>query len=146
MADNFLTRQPETTSPATPYLNAYPLRFPSPPDITIYADEGNTTCNRVSFVVTLTPDPSAASPSGNQAIKVKVVDTVFGNQQAVAEVTLFVPGSGGSTAATIEYPLPEDASFGPGWSNDIIVIVDPDNQIEECDESNNSATATGHCT
>jgi hypothetical protein len=145
MTDSFLTREPQTTSPATPYLNAYPLRYPSPPDISIYADSQNTTCHKVAFIVTLTPSPNSASPSGNQAIKVRVTDKVFGNQQAVAEVILFVPGSGGSTAATVGYPLPEDALVGQGWSNDVVVIADPDNLVEESDESNNSATVTGIC-
>jgi hypothetical protein len=109
MADSFLTRQPQTVSPATPYLNAYPLRYPTPPDISISADQQNTTCRQVSFIITLTPNSNSASPSGNQAVKVRITDTVFGNQQAVAEVILFVPGAGGSTSATIGYPLPEDA-------------------------------------
>jgi hypothetical protein len=145
MADSFLTRQPQTVSPATPYLNAYPLRYPTPPDISISADQQNTTCRQVSFIITLTPNSNSASPSGNQAVKVRITDKVFGNQQAVAEVILFVPGAGGSTSATIGYPLPEDAFAGPGWANDVVVVADPDNQIEESDESNNSATITGIC-
>jgi hypothetical protein len=145
MSDSFLTREPQTVSPATPYLNAYPLRYPAPPDISISADQQNTTCRQVSFIVTLTPSSNSASPSGNQAVKVRVTDKVFGNLQAVSEVILFVPGSGGSTAATIGYPLPEDAFAGPGWTNDVIVVVDPDNLIEESDESNNSATVAGTC-
>jgi hypothetical protein len=145
MTESFLTKQPQTTTPATPSLNVYSLRYPAPPDVSISADPRNTTCRQVSFIVTLTPDPNSASPSGNQAVKVRVTDKVFGNQQTVAEVVLFVPGSGGSTAATVGYPLPEDAFAGPGWSNDVVVIADPDNQIEESDESNNNIIIAGIC-
>jgi hypothetical protein len=145
MTDSFLTSPPQTTSPATPYLNAYPLRYPSPPDISIFPDQQNTTCRQVSFIVTLTTSSNSPSPSGNQAVKVRVTDKVFGNQQAVAEVVLLIPGSGGSTAATIGYPLPEDASAAPGWTNDVIVVVDPDNHVEESDESNNNAIIAGVC-
>lgn len=145
MTESFLTNQPEETGPATPYLNAYPLRFPSPPDVSILPDQQNTTCRQVSFIVTLTPSSNSANPSGNQAVKVRVTDKVFGNQQAMAEIVLLVPGSGGSTPATIGYPLPEDASADPGWTNEVLVVVDPDNQIEESDESNNSLAVTGVC-
>ncbi len=145
MADNFLTRQPQATNPATPYLNAYPLRYPSPPDISISIDQQNTTCRQVSFIVTLTPDSSSASPSESQAVKVRVTDKVFGNQEAVAEVILLVPGSGGSTAATIGFPLPQDAFASPSRTSDLVVVADPDNLIEESDESNNSANVSGTC-
>ncbi len=145
MTESFLTRQPQTSTPAAPSLTVYSLRYPAPPDISISADPWNTTCHQVSFIVTLTPDPTQASPSGDQAVKVKVTDKVFGNQQTVAEVVLFVPGSGGKTAATIGYPLPEDAFAGPGWSNDVVVIADPENQIEESDESNNNLIIAGIC-
>lgn len=145
MTDNFLTRLPQTAAPATPSLIAYSLRYPAPPDISISADRQNTTCRQVSFIVTLTPNPSSASPSGNQAVKVRVTDGVFGNKQVVAEVVLFVPGSGGSTAATIGFPLPEDAFAGPGWSNDIEVTADPENQIVESNESNNGLMISGTC-
>jgi hypothetical protein len=145
MTESFLTSQPQTATPAAPSLTAYSLSYPAPPDISISADQRNTTCHQVSFIVTLTPNPSSASPSGNQAVKVRVTDKVFGNRQVVAEVVLFVPGSGGSTAATIGYPQPEDAFAGPGWSNDIEVTADPDNQIMESNESNNSLTISGTC-
>ncbi len=145
MTESFLTKQPQTATPATPSLIAYSLRYPAPPDISISADQQNTTCRQVSFIVTLTPNPSSASPSGNQAVKVRLTDNVFGKKQVVAEVVLFVPGSGGSTAATIGYPQPEDAFAGPGWSNDIEVTADPENQIDESNESNNGLIITGVC-
>ncbi len=145
MTESFLTRQPQTPMSTTSSLATYSLRYPAPPDISISADQQNTTCRQVSFIVTSTPNPSAASPSGNQAVKVRVTDKVFGNQQVVAEVVLLVPASGGSTAATIGFPLPEDAFAGPGWSNDIEVTADPENQIKESNEGNNGLVITGVC-
>jgi len=118
------------------------------PDLSIKVDpnQPGTTCNQVSFVVTLTPSTSAAKPTGKIPVKVQVMDKVFGQAQTVAELTLFLPASGGSVPATIGLPMPEDASFSPDWSNEITVIVDPDNQILESDKTNDSATATGACT
>lgn len=145
MTESFLTNQPQTMTPKASSLTTYSLRYPAPPDISISADQRNTTCRQVSFIVTLTPNPSVASPSGNQAVKVRVTDTVFGNKQVVAEVVLFVPASGGSTAATIGFPLPEDAFAGPGWSNDIEVTADPENQIKESNEGNNGLVISGTC-
>lgn len=149
MTDSFLAgQQQHSATPATPAtnaLNTYSLRYPVPPDITISADQANTTCRQVSFVVTLTPNSGQASPSGNQAVRVRVIDKVFGNSQPVAEVVLFVPGSGGSTAATIGYPSPQDAFEGPGWGNEVVVIADPENEISESNESNNSLTIAGTC-
>ncbi len=145
MTESFLTNQPQTVTPTAPSLTTYSLRYPAPPDISISADQQNTTCRQVSFIVKLTPNPSSASPSGNQAVRVRVTDTVFGNKQVVAEVVLFVPASGGSTAATIGFPLPEDAFAGPGWSNDIEVTADPENLIKESNEGNNGLVITGVC-
>jgi hypothetical protein len=148
MTDSFLAGQQHSATPAAPTtnaLNTYSLRYPVPPDITISADQENTTCRQVSFMVTLTPGSGQASPSGNQAVRVRVFDKVFGNSQPVAEVVLFVPGSGGSTAATIGYPSPQDAAEDQGWSNEVVVIADPENEISESNESNNSLAITGVC-
>lgn len=145
MTESFITKQPQAATPATPTLIAYSLRYPAPPDIGISADQQNTTCRQVSFIVTLTPNPSSASPSGNQAVKVRVTDKIRGLPQVVAEAVLLVPGSGGSTAATIGYPQPEDEFAGPGWSNEIEVTADPDNQIEESNEGNNNLVISATC-
>lgn len=117
------------------------------PDISVQVDPNapGTTCNQVSFVVTMTPSTSSVKPTGNMPVKVQVVDRVFGQSQTVAELTLFLPASGGSVPATIGFPMPADASFSPDWSNEITVIVDPDNQIMESDKTNDSATVTGSC-
>jgi hypothetical protein len=118
------------------------------PDLSISAvfAEGNaqvTHCHRVTFKVTLSP--GFFRPSGNQAVRVRVIDEVFGIPQTVGEVLLFLPAAGGSTQASIEWPMPADAQYTPDFNNKIIVIVDPDNELGERDKSNNTLTVTGTC-
>jgi subtilase family serine protease len=76
---------------------------------------------------------------------VRVIDEVFGNPQTVGEVLLFLPAAGGSTQASIEWPMPADAQFTPDFNNKITLIVDPDNEVAERNEKNNTVTVTGTC-
>ncbi len=127
-----------------PAINTKSLSYLAPPDLTISADPGQQVCNQVSFSVTLSPNPSQPSPAGNQAVKVRVLDKSSGYLQAVAEVLLLVPASGGSTSADVGIPAPQTAA-GLNITRDIVVIVDPDNEIIESNESNNSVAITGSC-
>jgi len=118
------------------------------PDLSVSAvyAEGNvqvTHCHRITFRVTLSP--GLFRPAGNQAVRVRVIDEVFGTPQTVGEVLMFLPAAGGSAQASIEWPLPADAQFVPDFNNKIIVVVDPDNEIGERDKSNNTLTVTGTC-
>jgi hypothetical protein len=129
---------------------------PIPPDIlqlilpdlsvAVVFAEGNiqvTHCHRVTFRVSLAP--GFFRPSGNRAVRVRVIDEVFGNPQTVGEVLLFLPAAGGSTQASIEWPMPADAQFTPDFNNKITLIVDPDNEVAERNEKNNTVTVTGTC-
>jgi hypothetical protein len=138
-------KQRQLTSNAGP--NSGVIAASTQPDLSIKADPNGpgTTCNQVSFVVTLTPSTSAVRSTGTVPVKVQVMDKVFGQAQTVAELTVFLPASGGSVPATIGFTMPADASFSPSWSNEITVIVDPDNQVLESDKTNDSATVTGTC-
>ena len=113
------------------------------PDLSIAVDQAQTWCNRVAFTITLSP--GLFQPSGNQGVRVRVIDKVFGVPQTVGEILLFVPAAGGSTSAVIEWPMPADAQFTPDFFNEITVMVDPDNSIAERDETNNSVTVIGTC-
>jgi hypothetical protein len=122
-----------------------PLIFPDLSIAVIFA-EGNaqvTHCHRVTFRVTLSP--GAFRPAGNVPVKVRVIDEVFGQPQNVGEVMLLVPGAGGSTLGSVEWPMPEDAKWTPDFNNKIKVIVDPDNQIMERNKNNNTCIVTGTC-
>jgi len=114
-------------------------------DLSISAEASQMVCNQVSFSIVLTPDPLQAASSGNQAVKVRLMDQVLGNSQPVAELVLLVPSAGGSTSATIGFPVPADASAEPGWSNEIAIAVDPDNEVAESNEDNNLLIATITC-
>src|SRR5262245_45388340 len=114
------------------------------PDLSISVDEKNTTCNSVVFTVTLDPALEGQA-SGNQAVRVRVIDKVFGVPQTVGEVLLLVPAAGGSTSASIAWPTPPDSTGGQPWSNEITLVVDPDNFVAERDKTNNSITVVGQC-
>ena len=115
------------------------------PDLSISAksSQPDTHCHRVAFTVTLSPGLFQAS--GNQAVRVRVIDKVFGTPTTVGEVLLFVPAAGGSASSSVEWPMPADATFTPDFKNEITVCVDPDNAIAERDEDNNCVTVIGTC-
>ncbi len=102
-----------------------------------------THCHRVTFKVTLSP--GLFRPPGNRAVRVRVIDEIFGTPQTVGEVLLFLPAAGGTGQASIEWPMPPDAEFTYDFNNQITLIVDPDNEVLERDKSNNTVTVTGTC-
>jgi hypothetical protein len=114
-------------------------------DLSVSAETTQIGCNQVSFAITLTVDPLQTSPSGNQAVTVRVIDQVNGDSQTVAELLLLVPASGGSTSAIIGFPAPLDASQEPGWNNQIAIAVDPENEVSESNENNNLLIITTTC-
>ncbi|NTV27776.1 MAG: hypothetical protein HGA93_03735, partial [Methanothrix sp.] len=59
---------------------------------------------------------------------------------AVAELTLLLPASGGSLHETIGF-----ASASSGAANEITLVVDPDNQVAETDERNNTLAVSAAC-
>src|SRR5438067_345618 len=59
--------------------------LPILPDLTVTADATQSSCVGVKFTVTLAP--GFPRPSGNQAVKVRVIDKVFGIPQTVGEAT-----------------------------------------------------------
>lgn len=122
-----------------------PLLFPDL-SVSVVNAEGNvqvTHCHRVTFRVTLSP--GILKLTEDLATKVRVIDEVFGIPKVVGEVMLFLPAAGGSTQASIEWPMPADAQWGPDFNNKIAIIVDPDNQITERNKSNNTCIVTGTC-
>jgi CARDB len=112
------------------------------PDLTVTATP--VWCDRVSFTATLSPG-SSASPGVLVPVKVRVFDKIFGVSTAVGELVFMVPATGGSVSSAIEWPMPADARFQPDFTNEITVVVDPDNAVEERYESNNVATVWGTC-
>ena len=45
----------------------------------------------------------------------------------------------------IKWPLPADAKFQPDFTNEIMVVVDPDNTMAERFEQNNAVIVWGTC-
>jgi hypothetical protein len=115
------------------------------PDLSISAKstQSQTHCHGVTFTVTLSP--GLFMPPGNQAVRVRVIDKIYGVPTTVGDVLLFVPAAGGSTSASIEWPMPPDAQFTPDFDNEITVIVNPDNEIAERNANNNCVTVVGTC-
>jgi len=111
-------------------------------DLSISADPNDTSCNAVSFLVTLTP--SSSSSSGYQPVKVRVLENRLGIPTAVAELTLLMPVTGGSIHETIGFSS-ATSSAGSSGANEITVTADPDNQIKETNEGNNVITISGTC-
>jgi len=111
-------------------------------DLSITADPNNTTCNMVSFLLTITPSPSGSS--GYQPVKVRVLENRQGPPTAVAEITLLVPVTGGFLHETIGFSSAASSAGGSG-TNDITVTADPDNQIPETNEGNNGFTISKTC-
>jgi hypothetical protein len=113
------------------------------PDLTVVANPP-AWCNQVSFTVTLSPGTSAP-PGVMVPVKVRVYDQIFREWIVVGEVLLTIPATGGSASAVIGWPMPADASFQPDFTNHILVIVDPDKQVQERNEGNNVLDVTGTC-
>lgn len=126
--------------PISPVMISTPFNAQAVSDLYLTADAGNTTCDAVSFILTLTASPSGSS--GYQAVKVRVLEDRLGTPTAVAELTLLLPASGGSLHERIGF-----ASGGGsyGAAKKITLNVDPDNQVSETDERNNSLTITPTC-
>ncbi len=130
---------------SVPAINTHSLSYLANPDLTVSADSGQQVCNQVSFTVGLVPSATQPSPSGNQAVRVRVVDKSAGNLQPVAEVLLLVPASGGSSSVTLGLPAPQSVLAGQSLTRELVVIVDPDNEILESNESNNVVTIASDC-
>jgi hypothetical protein len=110
-------------------------------DLSISADPSNTTCNAVSFLLTLTPSPSGST--GYQPVKVRMLESRLGTPTAVAELTILMPITGCTLHETIGFYTA--ASSAEDYTNEITVTADPDNQIPEVNEGNNVLTISGTC-
>jgi hypothetical protein len=109
-------------------------------DLYLTADESNTTCSQVSFILTLTESPSGSA--GYQQVKVRILENRLGAPTAVAELTLLLPASGGSLHENIGFAR---AAGSSGAVNEITLNADPDNQVAEMDERNNALTISATC-
>jgi hypothetical protein len=129
-------------TPSTPIMVSEPFNNQAVSDLSISADQNNTTCNQVSFLLTLTASPSGST--GYQPVKVRLLENRQGTPTAVAELILLMPATGGSLHETIGF---SSATLQTGGSrtNEITVTADPDNQIPETDERNNSQTYSITC-
>jgi|GEM_PF-490058 hypothetical protein len=123
-------------------VNTFPAG--AQPDLSIAINQSGTTCNQVSFTVTLTPNSSYRTISGDQVVRVRVLSDISGATEAVGEVLIKVPASGGSTSVTIGFPIPQTVS-STSLSDNISVVVDPANEISETNEANDIATILGVC-
>jgi hypothetical protein len=90
----------------------------------------------------MTPSPSGST--GYQPVKVRVLEKRMETPTAVAELILLMPVTGGSLHETIGF---SSATWSAGGSrkSEITVTADPDNQIQETNESNNGITIIGTC-
>jgi hypothetical protein len=110
-------------------------------DLSIIADPDNTTCNQISFMVSLTA--STTGSTGYQPVKVRILESRLGTPTAVAELTLLMPVSGGLLHETVGFV---SATYSSGSRNsEITISADPDNQLKETDERNNQLTINGAC-
>ena len=139
-----IPRTPESSigqgqQPLSPVVISTPFNAQASSDIYLVADAANTTCNQASFILILTPSPSGSS--GYQAVKVRVMENRQGTPTAVAELTLLLPASGGSLHQTIGFASAASAS----GSNEITLEVDPDRQVAETDERNNTLVISSVC-
>ena len=125
--------------PLSPVVISTPFNAQASSDLYLVADEANTTCNQASFILILTASPSGSS--GYQAVKVRVMENRLGSPTAVAELTLLLPASGGSLHQTIGFASAASAS----GSNEITLEVDPDRQVAETDERNNTLVISAAC-
>ena len=125
--------------PLSPVVISTPFNAQASSDLYLVADAANTTCNQASFILILTASPSGSS--GYQAVKVRVMENRQGTPTAVAELTLLLPASGGSLHQTIGFASAASAS----GSNEITLEVDPDRQVAETDERNNTLVISSVC-
>jgi hypothetical protein len=138
--DQFVAGQSRQT--ASPIVISSPFNDQAVYDLSISADPNGTSCNSVSFLLTLTP--SSSSSSGYQPVKVRVLENRMGIPTAVAELTLIMPVTGGSLHETVGFSSATSSS-GSSGANEITVTADPDNQIKETNEGNNVLTISGAC-
>lgn len=127
---------------ASPITISDPFNNQAVSDLSIYADQNNTTCNQVSFLLTLTPSPSGST--GYQQVTVRVLENRQGTPTAVAELILLMPVTGGSLHETIGFSS-ATSSAGGSRKSEITVTADPDNQIPETNERNNGLIISGTC-
>lgn len=132
----------EIRQTVSPVVISTPFNDQAVSDLSISADPNGTSCNAVSFIVTLTP--SSSSSSGYQPVKVRVLENRLGIPTAVAELTLLMPVTGGSLHEIVGFSSAA-SSAGSSGANEITVTADPDNQIKETDEGNNAITLSGTC-
>ncbi len=126
----------------SPIMISEPFNNQAVSDLSISADLSNTTCNQVSFLLTVTPSPSGST--GYQPVKVRVLEDRQGTLTAVAELVLLMPVAGGSLHETIGFSS-AISSAGGSRNSEITVTVDPDNQIPETNEGNNGLTLRKAC-
>jgi len=124
------------------FMISEPFNNQATSDLMISSDLQNTTCNQVSFLLTLTPSTSGST--GYQSVKVRVLENRIGTLEAVADLTLLMPVSGGSVRETIGFFSVAKAE-GQSITNEITVTADPDNEIKETNEGNNALTISGTC-
>jgi len=137
--DNNLIGQVQ--QPSTPVVISNPFNSQAVSDLSIVADPDNTTCNQISFLVTLTA--STVGSTGYQPVKVRVLENRLGTPTAVAELTILMPVSGGSLHETIGF-VSAVSSTG-SMNNNITISADPDNQLKETNERNNQLTINAAC-
>ena len=128
--------------PSASIMISEPFNNQAVSDMSISADQNSTTCNQVSFLLTLTASPSGST--GYQPVKVRVLENRQGLPAAVAELILLMPAAGGSLHETIGFSS-ATPSAGSSQKSEITVTVDPDNQIPETNERNNALTFSGTC-
>lgn len=128
--------------PSSSFMISEPFNNQAVSDLMISADQDNTTCNQVSFLLTLTASPSGST--GYQPVKVRVLENRQGTPTAVAELILIMPATGGSLHETIGFSSASSPAGG-SRNSEITVTADPDNQISETNERNNALTISGTC-
>ncbi len=124
------------------FMISEPFNGQAVSDLIVSPDPENTTCNQVSFLLTLTPAPSGST--GYQKVLVSVLEG-FASPKSVAELTILMPVSGGSVHEIIGFSSFPPAT-GQNQTREITVIADSDNKIKETDEGNNAITLQGTCT
>ncbi|MCX6676879.1 MAG: hypothetical protein NTU95_02900 [Methanothrix sp.] len=128
--------------PSTPVMISEPFNNQAVSDLSISADQNNTTCNQVSFLLTLTASPSGST--GYLPVKVRVLENRQGTPTAVAELILLMPVTGGSLHETIGFSS-AIAPFADSRNSEITVTADPDREIPETNEGNNALTFSVTC-
>jgi len=130
----------QTPCPPMPFL-------PFLPDLTVAVDPVGTACDRVTFTVTLAPPVPLKKGPASLAVRVRVLSPGASSFPIVpvGEVLLFLPRAGGSASAAISWAVPPGAVFDPDFSTRILVVVDPDKEIDERNECNNFVQVIGTC-